>query len=68
MSMIVKVKSMLNIELSFFLSNIISNFTPDKNIHGVNDRIDNTFRFCFDTLLAISPIVQIWMKARRSII
>ena len=68
MSMIAKVKSMLNIEISVCLSKILSIFTTENKLNGVNDRIDNTFRFCFDTLLAISPIVQIWMKARRSII
>ena len=62
--MIVKVKSMLNIEISVLLSNIFSNFTPDKLIDGVEDRIYKILFKVFGTLLSNNPIFQSWMKDR----
>lgn len=66
MSMIVKVKSMLNIEISVCLSNILSIFTTENKLNGVEDRICKIFFKVSRTLLSSNPIFQLRMKDRRS--
>jgi hypothetical protein len=63
--MSVKVKSKLNHCKSVLLLDTLYYFYHQISIIGVNDRMIKILnRFIYDTLLASSPIVQLWMKAR----